>query len=151
MDFIAYPSLFSSASSSSFGNFIERVREACHFAVSAIIGNIFSAIFTFFFALGWSFFFPLRFSLLFHVFLWIGIWYCFLRWVLQKDWIFGLVLYWSVNLCYHDEFACSYLYSLLFFTFGFWFHYWIELQKPKFRIHWRQKWVFFFFWNKNNI
>ncbi|KAM3709887.1 hypothetical protein ACB098_02G209600 [Castanea mollissima] len=51
MDFIAYPSLFSSSSSSSFGNFIERVREACHFAVSAIIGNIFSAIFTFFFAL----------------------------------------------------------------------------------------------------
>ncbi|KAM4118512.1 hypothetical protein ACJW30_02G209800 [Castanea mollissima] len=51
MDFIAYPSLFSSSSSSSFGNFIEKVREACHFAVSAIIGNIFSAIFTFFFAL----------------------------------------------------------------------------------------------------
>ncbi|KAL4645600.1 hypothetical protein ACB092_02G245700 [Castanea dentata] len=51
MDFIAYPSLFSSSSSSSFGNFIERVREACHFAVSAIIGNVFSAIFTFFFAL----------------------------------------------------------------------------------------------------
>ncbi|XP_075653207.1 NEP1-interacting protein 2-like [Castanea sativa] len=51
MDFIAYPSLFSSSSSSSFGNFIERAREACHFAVSAIIGNIFSAIFTFFFAL----------------------------------------------------------------------------------------------------
>lgn len=51
MDFIAYPSRYSSPSSSSFGNFIERVKEIFHFAVSAIVGNIFSAIFTFFFAL----------------------------------------------------------------------------------------------------
>ncbi|KAH9710785.1 NEP1-interacting protein 1 [Citrus sinensis] len=33
------------------GNFFERVKEFCNFAVSAVIGNIFSAIFTFFFAL----------------------------------------------------------------------------------------------------
>ncbi|BBH08064.1 RING/U-box superfamily protein [Prunus dulcis] len=51
MDFIAHPSRFSSSSSFSFGNFFERIKEFCNFAVSAILGNIFSAIFTFFFAL----------------------------------------------------------------------------------------------------
>lgn len=55
MDFIAHPSGFSpppsSSPSSSFGNFVEKVKEFFNFAVSAIIGNIFSAIFTFFFAL----------------------------------------------------------------------------------------------------
>ncbi|KAK9948342.1 hypothetical protein M0R45_003923 [Rubus argutus] len=51
MDFIAHPSRFSSSSSYSFGNFFERVKDFCNFAVSAIIGNVFSAIFTFFFAL----------------------------------------------------------------------------------------------------
>lgn len=58
MDFIAHPSGFSPSSSSassspssSFGNFVEKVKEFFNFAVSAIIGNIFSAIFTFFFAL----------------------------------------------------------------------------------------------------
>ncbi|XP_015889740.3 NEP1-interacting protein 1 [Ziziphus jujuba] len=50
MDFISHPTRFSSSSSSSFGNFVERVKEICNFAVSAILGNIFSAIFTFFFA-----------------------------------------------------------------------------------------------------
>lgn len=50
MDFIAHPSGFSPPSSS-FGNFVEKVKEFFNFAVSAIIGNIFSAIFTFFFAL----------------------------------------------------------------------------------------------------
>uniref|UniRef100_A0A803R124 Uncharacterized protein n=1 Tax=Cannabis sativa TaxID=3483 RepID=A0A803R124_CANSA len=52
MDFIGHPFRFSSPSLPSFGNFIERVKEFCTFAVSAILGNIFSAIFTFFFALG---------------------------------------------------------------------------------------------------
>ena len=52
MDFIAHPSRLSSSSSYSFGNFFERVKDFCNFAVSAIIGNVFSAIFTFFFALG---------------------------------------------------------------------------------------------------
>lgn len=51
MDFIAHPSRLSSSSSYSFGNFFERVKDFCNFAVSAIIGNVFSAIFTFFFAL----------------------------------------------------------------------------------------------------
>lgn len=52
MDFIAHPSRFSSSFSYSFGNIFERVKDFCNFAVSAIIGNVFSAIFTFFFALG---------------------------------------------------------------------------------------------------
>lgn len=51
MEFYAYPSRFSMSSLSSCGNFFERVKEFCNFAVSAVIGNIFSAIFTFFFAL----------------------------------------------------------------------------------------------------
>ncbi|KAG6700733.1 hypothetical protein I3842_08G127400 [Carya illinoinensis] len=51
MDFIAHPSVLASSSSSLFVNFLERVRDGFHFAVSAVIGNIFSAIFTFFFAL----------------------------------------------------------------------------------------------------
>lgn len=55
MEFYAYPSRFSMSSLSLCGNFFERVKEFCNFAVSAVIGNIFSAIFTFFFALG-SFF-----------------------------------------------------------------------------------------------
>ena len=58
MDFIAHPSGFSASSSSSsslcslVGNFFDKVKEGFNFAVSAILGNIFSAIFTFFFALG---------------------------------------------------------------------------------------------------
>ena len=52
MDFIAHPSRFSSSFSYSFGNIFERVKDFCNFAISAIIGNVFSAIFTFFFALG---------------------------------------------------------------------------------------------------
>ncbi|XP_041022830.1 NEP1-interacting protein-like 1 [Juglans microcarpa x Juglans regia] len=51
MDFIAHPSVLASSSSSLFVNFFERVRDGFHFAASAVIGNIFSAIFTFFFAL----------------------------------------------------------------------------------------------------
>ncbi|KAJ0041001.1 NEP1-interacting protein-like 1 [Pistacia vera] len=51
MEFYAYPSRFSMSSLSLFGNFFERVKDFCTFAVSAILGNIFSAIFTFFFAL----------------------------------------------------------------------------------------------------
>ncbi|KAJ4714124.1 RING/U-box superfamily protein [Melia azedarach] len=51
MEFYAYPSRFSMSSLSLRGNFFERVKEFCNFAVSAVLGNIFSAIFTFFFAL----------------------------------------------------------------------------------------------------
>ncbi|CAN6541470.1 hypothetical protein ACFX13_018564 [Malus domestica] len=51
MDFIAHPSRFSPSYSFSLGNFIERVKDFCNFAVSAVLGNVFSAIFTFFFAL----------------------------------------------------------------------------------------------------
>lgn len=54
MEFYAYPSHSMPSSSSipfSIGNFVDRVKESCRFALSAIIGNLFSAIFTFFFAL----------------------------------------------------------------------------------------------------
>ncbi|KAG8662841.1 hypothetical protein MANES_01G150600v8 [Manihot esculenta] len=51
MDFYPYPSRFYMPSLSSFGDFVEKVKDICNFAVSAIIGNFFSAIFTFFFAL----------------------------------------------------------------------------------------------------
>ncbi|GMJ07877.1 Arabidopsis Toxicos en Levadura 26 [Hibiscus trionum] len=51
MDFYAYPSRFSMSPLSLFGDFIEKMRFSCNFAVSSIIGNIFSAILTFFFAL----------------------------------------------------------------------------------------------------
>ncbi|MBA0591990.1 hypothetical protein Gorai_008980 [Gossypium raimondii] len=55
MDFYEYPSRFSLSSLSLFGDFVEKVKYFCNFAVSAILGNIFSAILTFFFALGCSF------------------------------------------------------------------------------------------------
>ncbi|KAI8030497.1 NEP1-interacting protein-like 1 [Camellia lanceoleosa] len=45
------PSSSSASPSFSFGNLVEKVRDFFGFAVSAIIGNIFSAFFTFFFAL----------------------------------------------------------------------------------------------------
>nr|KJB48281.1 hypothetical protein B456_008G062100 [Gossypium raimondii] len=51
MDFYEYPSRFSLSSLSLFGDFVEKVKYFCNFAVSAILGNIFSAILTFFFAL----------------------------------------------------------------------------------------------------
>ncbi|KAI5684022.1 hypothetical protein M9H77_05250 [Catharanthus roseus] len=54
MEFYTYPSHSlpsSPAISFSSGNLVDRVKEYCRFAVSAIIGNVFSAIFTFFFAL----------------------------------------------------------------------------------------------------
>uniref|UniRef100_A0A1J3DYV1 NEP1-interacting protein 2 n=2 Tax=Noccaea caerulescens TaxID=107243 RepID=A0A1J3DYV1_NOCCA len=38
-------------SSPSLGNFVERIKDACHFLVSAVLGTIISAILTFFFAL----------------------------------------------------------------------------------------------------
>ncbi|XP_022774020.1 NEP1-interacting protein 1-like [Durio zibethinus] len=50
MDYYEYPSRFSMSSFSLFGDFIEKVKDFCNFAVSAVIGNIFSAILTFFFA-----------------------------------------------------------------------------------------------------
>lgn len=40
------------SSSPSLGNFVERIKDACHFLVSAVLGTIISAILTFFFALG---------------------------------------------------------------------------------------------------
>ncbi|GMI86036.1 hypothetical protein HRI_002272900 [Hibiscus trionum] len=51
MDFYGRPPRFSLSSSSSFGDFIGKVKVFCSFAVSAIIGNVFSAVLTFFFAL----------------------------------------------------------------------------------------------------
>ncbi|PON66678.1 43kDa postsynaptic protein [Parasponia andersonii] len=51
MDFIGHPFRLSSSSPSLFGNFFQRVKEFCTFALSVILGNIFSAIFTFCFAL----------------------------------------------------------------------------------------------------
>ncbi|KAK9039741.1 hypothetical protein GQ457_06G039540 [Hibiscus cannabinus] len=51
MEFHEYPSRLSRSSPSLFGDFIEKLKDFCSFALSAIIGNIFSAILTFFFAL----------------------------------------------------------------------------------------------------
>ncbi|KAL3372735.1 hypothetical protein AABB24_004998 [Solanum stoloniferum] len=56
MDFYTYPRSAFSSSSSIFSSFcmmdlIERAKDFFRFAVSTIIGNVFSAIFTFFFAL----------------------------------------------------------------------------------------------------
>ncbi|XP_050226221.1 NEP1-interacting protein 1-like isoform X2 [Mercurialis annua] len=51
MEIYAYPSRFCMSSLPFFGDFIERIKDVCNFAVSAILGNIFSAVFTFFFAL----------------------------------------------------------------------------------------------------
>ncbi|TYG92647.1 hypothetical protein ES288_A11G048800v1 [Gossypium darwinii] len=51
MDYYGYPSRVSMSSISLLGNFTEKVKEFCNSARSAIIGNIFSAILTFFFAL----------------------------------------------------------------------------------------------------
>ncbi|XP_038994766.1 NEP1-interacting protein 1-like [Hibiscus syriacus] len=51
MDFYGRPPRFSLSPCSSFGDLIGNVKVFCNFAVSAIIGNIFSAILTFFFAL----------------------------------------------------------------------------------------------------
>ena len=60
MEVISYPSrsLPSSSSTSSFssGNLVDKVKEFFRFALSAVVGNVFSAIFTFFFALGASIF-----------------------------------------------------------------------------------------------
>ncbi|MBA0833816.1 hypothetical protein Goarm_006237 [Gossypium armourianum] len=64
MDFYEYPSRFSLSSLSLFVDFVEKVKYFCNFAVSAILGNIFSAILTFFFALGWFPSFLLSFSFL---------------------------------------------------------------------------------------
>lgn len=52
MEFHEYQSRFSRPPPSFFGDFIEKFKDFCNFAFSAIIGNIFSAILTFFFALG---------------------------------------------------------------------------------------------------
>ncbi|KAK2968849.1 hypothetical protein RJ640_011595 [Escallonia rubra] len=56
MEFYAYPShslpSSSSISSFSFGNLVVRAKEYFSYAVSVVIGNVLSAIFTFFFALG---------------------------------------------------------------------------------------------------
>ncbi|CAI0461621.1 unnamed protein product [Linum tenue] len=51
MEFYPYPPRFSVSSLSCCRDFVERVKEVCNFALSAVIGNVFSAIFTFFFAL----------------------------------------------------------------------------------------------------
>lgn len=49
----------------SLGNFVERIKDACHFLVSAVLGTIISAILTFFFALGSAFVFLFLFLRLF--------------------------------------------------------------------------------------
>ncbi|KAK4772295.1 hypothetical protein SAY86_014070 [Trapa natans] len=51
MEFHANPFRFSLPVLSAFGNFFQRVKEICSSAVSVVLGNIFSAILTFFFAL----------------------------------------------------------------------------------------------------
>ncbi|KAE8668916.1 NEP1-interacting protein 1 [Hibiscus syriacus] len=51
MEFHEYPSRLPRSSPSLFGDFIEKLKDFCCFALSAIIGNVFSAILTFFFAL----------------------------------------------------------------------------------------------------
>ncbi|CAN1226442.1 NEP1-interacting protein 1 [Linum perenne] len=51
MEFYPYPPRFSVSSLPCCRNFFEKVKEACNFALSAVIGNVFSAILTFFFAL----------------------------------------------------------------------------------------------------
>ncbi|KAI8536944.1 hypothetical protein RHMOL_Rhmol10G0296200 [Rhododendron molle] len=50
MEVYGYPS--HSLPSYSFGNLVDKAKEFFRFAVSTVIGNVFSAIFTFFFALG---------------------------------------------------------------------------------------------------
>lgn len=70
MEFYAYPSnsfpssqssSSSTESYSSFGFLVNKIKEFARFAVSAVVGNLFSAIFTFFFALGEQFFAPPQF------------------------------------------------------------------------------------------
>lgn len=64
MEFYTYPSHHfppssspsSSESYSSFGFIVNKIKEFIRCAVSAVVGNVFSAIFTFFFALGQQFF-----------------------------------------------------------------------------------------------
>ncbi|PPR82365.1 hypothetical protein GOBAR_AA38349 [Gossypium barbadense] len=51
MEFHEYQIRFSRPPPSFFGDFLEKLKDFCNFAFSAIIGNIFSAILTFFFAL----------------------------------------------------------------------------------------------------
>ncbi|KAK8693049.1 hypothetical protein V6N13_070648 [Hibiscus sabdariffa] len=51
MDFYGYPSRSCTSSFNLFRNFIAKVKDSCGFAVSAITGNVFSAILTTFFAL----------------------------------------------------------------------------------------------------
>lgn len=51
MDLYSCPNWPSLSSMPFLGNFFDTVREVCKFAVSAVIGNVFSAILTFFFAL----------------------------------------------------------------------------------------------------
>ncbi|KAK9036353.1 hypothetical protein V6N11_078358 [Hibiscus sabdariffa] len=53
MDFYGYPSRSCTSSFNLFRNFIAKVKDSCGFAVSAITGNVFSAILTTFFALVW--------------------------------------------------------------------------------------------------
>lgn len=67
MEFYAYPSHHfppsssssspssSSESYSSFGFLVNKIKEFVRYAVSAVVGNVFSAIFTFFFALSEQF------------------------------------------------------------------------------------------------
>lgn len=127
MEFYAYPSHSLPSSSSipfSFGNFVDRVKEYCRFAVSAIIGNLFSAIFTFFFAIGeylqiLFFFLLVLVGFLFHgskflpFFFYITyFWFCCMVWF-GFWWIWSGLLWvyltvWSLNLT--TFFGLSYLF-----------------------------------------
>lgn len=153
MDFISHPSVLASSSSSLFVNFFERVRETFHFAVSAVIGNIFSAIFTFFFALGWfvSSFFDLSYCFLEqHVLhglcpiighLIVDL-ILFSEMGLAISWIFGFCLRVLIPITMVNLLVSSFL---IFFSFSFWgllpLENWI-LKLKLIRIYWRQKWAF---------
>lgn len=109
MEYYPYPSRFSMPLLPSFGDFVGKVKEVCNFAVSAIIGNIFSAIFTFFFALGLSYIFILRFSLPLS-----GYPLEFFLLIKYVDWM-G---FWCLDLFYVFWYK---------FCFGFFFNYWYFL------------------------
>lgn len=110
MDFYAYPSraLPSSSSVSNFsiGDFVERVKYCFSFAVSTIVGNVFSAIFTFFFALG-------------------GYYFCFFLWFLPQIVRFHLMAYSSVT--WGSGEFCSTIGCLVEFVI------WVEIREKNLR------------------
>jgi hypothetical protein len=102
------------SSLSSFGNFVEKVKELCNLAVSAIIGNIFSAIFTFFFALG------LFLSLLSHL---VSCKWKFFSYFLTS---------WLNGMCYPYLFYALWSGICWVFVLGFIFNHWFSVSFCKF-------------------